>query len=239
MDESGGNLMQDLQFSDSDMSDGEMEDGEEDWEDVDVTGDAEGISVTVGTSEASNDEMRLYQEQHSVLNMQTANVYNSNMEGNMMEEVVDEDYDPTDFLQNIGRGNENQSLVANNHHDNNLTQMQGAIVAGTVEMPANIENGDGTMVINALPPPEEGGPQALSNYTILDSHHASSAQASGTIEDDLDISDDSDDGESHQKQQANPVVPPPHPFPGNHQQQHQMPPGAMSVRVQEDDEIWF
>ena len=31
---------------------------------------------------------------------------------------------------------------------------------------------------------------------------------------------------------------PPHPFAGN-PQQHQMPPGAMSVRVQEDDEIWF
>ena len=77
---------------------------------------------------------------------------------------------------------------------------------------------------------------SLSNYTIVDSHHASRTQASGTIEDDLDISDDSDDGEGHQKQQANPVIIPQHPFPGN---QHQMPPGAMSVRVQEDDEIWF
>ena len=238
MDESGGNLMQDLQFSDSDMSDGEMDDEGEDWEDVDVTGDAGGISVTVGATEAS-DEMRLYQQQLSDQNMQGSNVYSTNLESNIIEEVVDEDYDPTDFLQNIGRGNENQSLVANNHPDNNLPHMQGAFVAGTVEMPSNIGNGEGPMVINALPPPEEGGPQALSNYTILDSHHhqASSAQGSGTIEDDLDISDDSDDGDSHQKQQANPVVPP-HPFAGN-QQQHQMPPGAMSVRVQEDDEIWF
>ena len=62
------------------------------------------------------------------------------------------------------------------------------------------------------------------------------AQASGTIEDDLDISDDSDDGDNPQRHQ-NPIPVPQHPFAG--QQPHQMPPGAMSVRVQEDDEIWF
>merc|ERR1711997_657903 len=155
-----------------------------------------------------------------------------------MEEVVDEDYDPSnDFLQTIGRGNE----MANNHHESISNHMQGAIVAGTVEMPSNME--EGTMVINALPPPEEGGPEALSNYTILDSHQVtgqdSSAQASGTIEDDLDISDDSDEGENGQRQHGNTIPVPTHPFAGAQQQPHQMPPGAMSVRVQEDDEIWF
>ena len=242
MNDSGGNLMDDLQFSDSDMSDGDMDDGE-DWEDVDVTGEPEdstGISVTVETSEGNNDELELYQQQISDHNMQETNAYaGSNM---MEEEVVDEDYDPTDFLQNIGRGNEDISIVANNHDDGNV---QGHMIVGSVEVPSNAGNGDGSMVINVLPPPEEGGPQPPAHYTILDSHHheaseSSGAQASGTIEDDLDISDDSDDGENRQKQQGNPVVQPPlHPFPGNPQQPNQMPPGAMSVRVQEDDEIWF
>ena len=239
--ESGGNLQDDLQFSDSDMSDGEIEDDTDDFEDVDVTGEAGGISVTVDTSEGNNDEMNLYQEQLSAQNLPAENAYDSNIEGNMMEEVVDEDYDPSnDFLQTIGRGNENQSLLANSHHESISDQMQGAFVAGTVEMPSNFE--EGTMVINALPPPEEGGPQALSNYTIVDSHHVagqeSNPQASGTIEDDLDISDDSDDGENTQKQHGNPIPVPQHPF-GGAQQPHQLPPGAMSVRVQEDDEIWF
>ena len=242
--ESGGNLRDDLEFSDSDMSDGEIDDDTDDFEDVDVTGEAGGISVTVGTSETTNDEMNLYQEQISAHNIPPDNTYVSNIEGSMMEEVVDEDYDPSnDFLQTIGRGNENQSLLANNHHETISEHMQGAFVAGTVEMPSNLEDGDGTMVINALPPPEEGGPQALSNYTILDSHQVTdqepSAQASGTIEDDLDISDDSDEGENAQRQHGNTIPIPPQPFAGAQQQPHQLPPGAMSVRVQEDDEIWF
>merc|ERR1719322_854936 len=235
--ESGGNLRDDLQLSDSDMSDGEMDDDSDDFEDVDVTGEAEGISVTVGTSEATNDETHMYQQQLSAQHIPAENAYESNIESNMMEEVVDEDYDPSnDFLQTIGRGNENQSLLANSHHESISDQMQGAFVAGTVEMPSNFE--EGTMVINALPPPEEGGPQALSNYTIVDSHHVagqeSNPQASGTIEDDLDISDDSDDGENTNKQHGNPIPVPQHPF-GGAQHPHQLPPGAMSVRVQEDD----
>ena len=88
------------------------------------------------------------------------------------------------------------------------------------------------MVINVLPPPEEGGPQPPAHYTIHDQAvQSSGAGASGTIEDDLDISDDSDDGDKQQRV-AIPLVP----FGGNNRQP---PPGAMSVRVQEDDEIWF
>ena len=251
LNDSGGNLMDDLQFSDSDLSDDvEIEDDDdEDWEDVDGSGQVEesgGISVAVDPSEASNDDMSLYQQQISEHNMQEADTHHiANMDDQVIEEeVVDEDYDPTDFLQNIGRATEGHLHVEHNHNDSSFhDQMHGAVVAGTIEVPASVGNEDGTMVINALPPPEEGGPQAPANYTILDSHHISHSavpQAGGTIEDDLDISDDSDDGEhSQQKAQADASAASLHPVTGNQHHQQPMPPGAMSVRVQEDDEIWF
>merc|ERR1739844_879911 len=108
--------------------------------------------------------------------------------------------------------------------------MEGAVVTGTVEVPSNTEGGDQSMVINVLPPPEEGGPQPPAHYTILDQAvQLSGAGASGTIEDDLDISDDSDDGDKQQRV-AIPLVP----FGGMAAARgsRQPPPGAMSVRVQ-------
>ena len=236
IDDSGGNLMDDLQFSDSDLSDGNMDDDEEDWEDVDVTGEpiepGEGISVTVGTPAGENQDMGLYEEQIPTTSMQHAGAYPDSNIVMMEEEVIDEDYDPTDFLHNIGRGSDDQSGLSNNYNGSYQDSMEAAVVTGTVEVPSNTEGGDQSMVINVLPPPEEGGPQPPAHYTILDQAvQSSGAGASGTIEDDLDISDDSDDGDKQQRV-AIPLVP----FGGNNRQP---PPGAMSVRVQEDDEIWF
>ena len=103
--ESESNLMDDLQFSDSDMSDDVDMDDEEDWEDVDVAGDTEdveGISVTVDTG--ASDEMGLYQDAIPGPSMHPVGIVdNTGVEEQqiMEEEVVDEDYDPTDFLQNL------------------------------------------------------------------------------------------------------------------------------------------
>merc|ERR1711997_1193575 len=162
------------------------DDDEEDWEDVDVTGDpnesGEGISVTVGTSGGENQDMGLYEEQIPTTSMQHGGAYQDSNMVMMEEEVIDEDYDPTDFLHNIGRGSDDQSGLSNNYNGSYQDSMEGAVVTGTVE-------------------------------------------------DDLDISDASDDGDKQQRV-AIPLVP----FGGNNRQP---PPGAMSVRVQEDDEIWF
>merc|ERR1719490_422323 len=57
----------------------------------------------------------------------------------MEEEVIDEDYDPTDFLHNIGRGSEDQSGLSNNYNGSYQDGMEGAVVTGTVEVPSNTE----------------------------------------------------------------------------------------------------
>ena len=96
------------------------------------------------------------------------------------EEEIDENYDPTDFLHNLGQP---QEVDAGQHPaEANAEEMQmydvGENVTG-VGVPVELHHAeDGSMVINPIPP----------------------ASSVDVVNDDLDISDSDDDDESEQQQ---------------------------------------
>lgn len=94
--------------------------------------------------------------------------------------VVDENYDPTDFLHSLGKpraaedGEQVQQQQPMVVVDTMNMDMQNAVVEGTIEVPANVQHGD-MVVINALPavnhPEEDSAPI---NYTFVPSSAGSS-----------------------------------------------------------------
>ena len=149
------------------------------------------------------------------------------------EQQVDENYDPTDFLNNLGGlgrpagGQEENNMLAgagdvhpHHHHPQAQQITEGMeVVADNIQMPDFVHNeahpsdvgggGGGTASLNALQP------------------------AIDVINDDLDISDDSDDDDLGGPQQQNQQPPP------QEQQPPPPPPPAPEQPPPDDDGMWF
>lgn len=230
--EDRSNLEDDLHYSSDDhfddYEDDDEEDEDEDWQEVDTDNTAFTVTVDANESQVPG---RFFQEVRAAdgrsVQIQAPNLV-IQPEEEIIEEEVDEDYDPTFFLQSLPNP---PSVMPAQPVMHDATIVTGTVDISAVVNAAGEENGE--LVLNVLPPEEENQEgQRLSNVELLNSDGTLAANnALDVITEDLDISDDSDDeqpsSEGNRPANQEPNPPPP--------SEDANPPPAEA----DDDGIWF